>query len=206
MQFIIILHGLLIGMLISVPTGPVGFLCVRRALVHNWRAAFVTALGSIAADLIFGAIAIFSLTSVYSFFMREQYSIKLVGGLLLLYVGIKTFFNIAPEFVPGLKKFEHVGNFASTFLLTMTNPVQIITLPVVFTAVGTHIRPGHYGDAGLFMVGVGLGAVVCWAVIIGISTLLKKYVEEHHFKLINRISGTLIVGTGLYILLSMALR
>lgn len=205
MQLIVALHGLLIGMLISVPTGPVGFLCVRRALLRDWRAAFTTAFGSIVADLIFGSIAIFSLTSVYGFFMREQHGIKLFGGLLLLYVGIKTFSSTPPETIPGIKKYEHIGNFASTFFLTMTNPVQIITLPVVFTAIGTHIRPEHYGDAAIFMLGLGVGAVVCWSLLIGIASLFKRYVKEHHFKFINRISGVLVVATGLYILVQMAL-
>ena len=124
MYILIMLHGLLIGMLISIPTGPVGFLCVRRALLHKYRAAFTSALGSICADMIFGCVAIFGLTSVYGFFMREQHSIRFIGGLMLLYVGIKTFFEIEPDRILGIKKYEHVGNFASTFLLTVTNPVQ----------------------------------------------------------------------------------
>jgi threonine/homoserine/homoserine lactone efflux protein len=206
MQFVIALHGLLIGMLISIPTGPVGFLCVRRALMHDYRASFSSAFGSIAADLIFGAVAIFSLTSIYDFFTHEQNFIRLIGGLLLLYVGIKTFFDIAPEIIPGIKKYEHVGNFASTFFLTMTNPVQIITLPVVFTAVGTGIRASNYGDALFFMIGLGLGACICWMLLIGLASVFRKRVREHHFQLINQVSGTLIVGTGLYILLNLILK
>jgi threonine/homoserine/homoserine lactone efflux protein len=57
--WLIILHGFLIGMLISVPTGPVGFLCLRRALLHTKRASFSSAFGSIGADLIFG-LSVFS--------------------------------------------------------------------------------------------------------------------------------------------------
>ncbi len=203
MQFIIILHGLLIGMLISVPTGPVGFLCVRRALVHHYRASFSSAFGSITADLIFGAIGIFSLTSVYDFFTKESTSIRFIGSLILLYVGIKTFFAIAPELIPGIKKYEHIGNFASTFFLTMTNPVQIITLPVVFAAVGTGVRSGNYGDALFFLLGLAIGSVCSWVILIGIATVFKKKIKEHHFRLINRISGTLITGTGIYIMLSL---
>ncbi len=205
MQSTIVLHGFLIGMLISIPNGPVGFLCIRRALLHNYRASISSALGSITADLIFGSIAIFSLTSIYAFFFREQTSIRFIGGLLLLYVGIKTFFDSVPDKIPGLEKFDNVGNFASTFLLTMTNPVQIITLPVVFTAIGTGIRPGNYNDALFFMLGLAVGAVAIWVLFIAVAAVLKRYIREHHFKLINRISGMLVVGTGLYILLSLIL-
>ncbi len=206
MQFVTILHGLLVGMLISVPTGPVGFLCVRRALVHHYRASFSSAFGSIAADLIFGAVGIFSLTSVYDFFTKESTPIRFVGSLILLYVGIKTFFAIAPELIPGIKKYEHIGNFASTFLLTMTNPVQIITLPVIFAAVGTGVRSGNYGDAFFFLIGLGIGAICSWTILIGLAASFKKRIKEHHFRMINRISGTLITATGLYIMLSLIIK
>jgi threonine/homoserine/homoserine lactone efflux protein len=206
MQFIILLHGLLIGMLISIPTGPVGFICIRRALLQNYRASFSSAFGSIAADLIFGCIAIFSLTSVYDFFLQQQTPIRFVGGLLLLYVGIKTFFTLTAASTEMPKRFEHAGNFTSTFLLTITNPVQIITLPVVFAAIGTGIRPEHYGDALFFLLGLGIGATLLWVILIGLSVSFKKRVREHHFKWINRIAGVLIVATGLYILLSLILK
>lgn len=206
MSLIIVLKGICIGLLISVPTGPVGFLCLRRALLHHYRASLSSAFGSISVDMLFGAIAIFGLTAISSFFIQQQLPIRFLGGLLLLYVGIKTFFTSAPDASLGLHKYEHVGNFASTFFLTMTNPVQIITLPVVFTAIGTGVVVGQYGDAGLFLLGLLVGACLCWLLLIGLATLFKKYIQEHHFKIINYVSGTLITGTGLYILLTLILK
>ena len=206
MEFITIAHGFLIGMLISIPTGPVGFLCIRQALLFPWRKSFSLALGSISADLIFGFIGIFSLTSISSFYLQEQIPIRFVGGLILLYVGIKTFFNMKVNIIPGLQNSENVEKFTSTFLLTMTNPIQIITLPIVFASVGTHIRPGNYGDASLFMIGLAVGAVAMWAILIAIATALKSKMEHHHYKYISYISGGLISTTGLYVLLSLIFR
>jgi threonine/homoserine/homoserine lactone efflux protein len=206
MPLLIVLKGVCIGFLISVPTGPVGFLCMRRALMHHYRASFSSALGSIGGDVLFGAIAIFGLTSIHSFFIKEQLPITFFGGLLLLYVGIKTFFATAPDTFPGLQKYEHVGNFASTFLLTMTNPIQIMTLPIVFTAIGTGVPTGAYGWAGVFLFGLLVGACLCWIFLIGIATLFKKYIKEHHFKIINYISGGLITGVGIFVLLKLIIK
>ncbi len=144
------LKGILIGLLISVPTGAVGFLCIKRALTHHWKASMASALGS-----------------------------------------------------PGLEKYEHLGNFASTFSLTMTNPIQIITLPVVFAAIGTDVTPNSYSQALLFLLGLGIGACFCWIILISGASYLKRYIKEHHFSLINRISGTVIIGTGIYVLVSL---
>ncbi|HRH31573.1 MAG TPA: LysE family transporter, partial [Candidatus Paceibacterota bacterium] len=158
-----------------------------------------------AADLIFGFIGIFSLTSISDFYVREQTPIRTIGALILLYVGIKTFFNFKSPSIPGFKENQHVGNFTSTFILTMTNPIQVITLPLVFAAVGTGIRPDNYGDMFFFMLGLAIGAAFLWVLLIGISTILKKKIKEMHLKYINYIAGSLITATGIYILLKLML-
>lgn len=206
MHLWIILHGVLIGLIISFPNGPVGFLCVRRALLHHYRASFSSALGSISADMIFGIIAIFGLTAVSHFFIRELNVIRFFGGIILIYIGIKTYFDILPEVNLGLQKYEHVGNFASTFFLVMTNPIQIITLPIVFASIGTGIRPENYSDALFFLLGLFVGACICWVLLILFANFLKKYIKDHHFDIINKISGTAITGVGLYVLLGLILR
>ena len=200
-----LLKGIIIGLLIAVPAGPVGFLCASVVLTHHWRASVASVLGCISADLIFGFITIFGLTSVSYFFTHEQNAIKFLGGLLLIYVGIKTFFDIPPALIPGLEKYEHLGNFTSTFSLTMTNPIQIIILPVVFTAIGTDVRPGYYGEATLFLLGLAVGSCLCWILLMSIISFFKKYLKEHHFQLINRISGGLITGVGFFIFMSLIL-
>jgi threonine/homoserine/homoserine lactone efflux protein len=121
-------------------------------------------------------------------------------------VGIKTYFNITSTAISGLQKYEHVGNFASTFLLTMTNPVQIITLPLVFVAIGTGVRAENYGDALFFLAGLAVGAILLWTLFISIAASLKKRILEHHLHYINKFSGILITGTGIYIFLSLILR
>jgi len=195
-----LIKGFLIGLLIAVPTGPVGFLCVKRALTRKWKDSIASALGSVSADMIFGLIAIFGLTAVSHFFMREQNTIRFFGGLLLLYVGIRTFFEIPPAVIPGLEKYEQLGNFASTFSLTMTNPIQIITLPIVFAAIGTGVRADEYGQALLFLFGLAVGSCLCWIILVGAASYLKRYVKERQFGLISRLAGVAIIGTGIYVL------
>ncbi len=195
-----IFKGFLIGFLIAVPTGPVGFLCLKRALTRPWRESVISAWGSVSADLIFGSVAIFGITTVSHFFIAEQNTIKFFGGLLLLYVGIRTYFNIPPTIIPGMESHEEIGNFASTFSLTMTNPVQIITLPFVFASIGTSVEPGNYGKAFLFMVGVAAGSSLLWFILIAVAGSFKKRIKSEHFLLINRIAGTLITATGIYVL------
>jgi len=199
MHLLPFLKGILIGLIIAIPTGPVGFLVAKRAIVKHYKASISSALGSISADLIFGAIAIFGITAIANFYLNGENTIRLFGGLLLLYVGIKTYYDFPPAIIPGLEKYEHLGNFSSVFALTMTNPIQIITLPVVFTVIGTDVASQNYDGALIFLLGLLVGSIICWALLLSFITAMKKYVKENHFSLINKISGSLVFLTGLYI-------
>ncbi|HXP96053.1 MAG TPA: LysE family translocator, partial [Telmatospirillum sp.] len=44
------LRGLAVGFALAAPVGPVGILCVRRALADGRHAAFVAGLGAAFAD------------------------------------------------------------------------------------------------------------------------------------------------------------
>ena len=45
-------RGLIIGLAIAAPVGPIGLLCIRRTLSHGRAAGFVSGLGAAAADAV----------------------------------------------------------------------------------------------------------------------------------------------------------
>src|SRR4026207_2057232 len=53
----LLLKGVLVGILIAVPAGPVGVLCIRRTIFHGRLAGFLSGLGAATADAVFGVIA-----------------------------------------------------------------------------------------------------------------------------------------------------
>ena len=57
MLLIYLLKGILVGIVIAVPAGPVGVLCIRRTIFHGRLAGFISGLGAASADAMFGIIA-----------------------------------------------------------------------------------------------------------------------------------------------------
>src|SRR5207245_10720947 len=57
-----LLKGMLVGVVIALPAGPVGVLCIRRTIFHGRIAGFISELGPASADAMFGLIAAFGLT------------------------------------------------------------------------------------------------------------------------------------------------
>src|SRR6202007_585546 len=81
------LTGILVGVVIAVPVGPVGVLCVRRTIFQGKLAGFVSGLGAATADAIFGVIWALGLTFVSDWLIGYQQWLRIAGGCYLLYVG-----------------------------------------------------------------------------------------------------------------------
>lgn len=79
-------RGIVLGLTIAAPVGPIGLLCIRRTLAHGWRAGFASGLGAATADTLYGMLAAFGLTAL----VQLQRPAAVIGGFLLLYMGWQT--------------------------------------------------------------------------------------------------------------------
>ncbi|HEX6293181.1 MAG TPA: LysE family transporter, partial [Herpetosiphonaceae bacterium] len=93
MDMEVLLRGCLLGFSIAAPVGPIGVLCIRRALTDGRRSAFVSGLGAATADAVYGCIAGFGLTFISSLLLSHYLWLRLIGGLYLCYLGLKTFLS-----------------------------------------------------------------------------------------------------------------
>jgi hypothetical protein len=93
----IFLRGLLIGFSIAAPVGPIGVLCIRRTLTEGRLAGFLSGMGAASADMLYGAIAAFGLTVVQDLLLGQAVWLRLVGGIFLLYLGVRTFLSKPAE-------------------------------------------------------------------------------------------------------------
>lgn len=66
-MIILFLKGLMIGLAIAAPVGPIGLLCIHRSLSDGFKLGLMTGLGAAIADGVYGAVAAFSLSAVSSF-------------------------------------------------------------------------------------------------------------------------------------------
>src|SRR5512147_2656599 len=85
------LKGLILGFSIAAPVGPIGVLCIRRTLAEGHLTGFLSGLGAATADMLYGSIAAFGLTALTDLLVDQQLWLRLIGGLFLIYLGIRTF-------------------------------------------------------------------------------------------------------------------
>jgi threonine/homoserine/homoserine lactone efflux protein len=201
----LLLRGLIIGFSIAAPVGPIGVLCIRRTLAAGRAAGLVSGLGAATADAIYGCIAGFGLTFVSGLLIDQQSWLKLIGGAFLCYLGIRTLLSQPAERAAAAGGMGLAAAYASTLLLTLTNPATIISFVAVFAGLGLASAGGSYAAAAALVLGVFCGSALWWLVLSGSVGLLRARFNSHALRWVNRISGGVIVGFGLLALLSLAL-
>jgi len=207
------LRGLVIGFSIAAPVGPIGVLCIRRTLADGRLAGLLSGLGAATADALYGAVAAFGLGVVSRVLVDQQQPLRLVGGLFLCYLGLRIWRAPVrhaslpePESVPGRRHGRGggaVGAYFSALLLTLTNPVTILSFAAIFAGLGlAGAGPGLLPGAVL-VAGVFTGSAAWWLVLSGLVGLVRGRVGPRLLGGINRLSGLIILGFGLLALLSL---
>jgi len=197
-----LLRGFIIGLSIAAPVGPIGVLCIRRTLADGRAAGLVSGLGAASADAIYGCIAGFGLTLVSNFLVGQQFWLRLLGGTFLCYLGIKTFLSKPADQATTAKGNGLAGMYASTFFLTLTNPMTIISFAAIFAGLGLASASGNYANAALLVSGVFLGSASWWLILSGLVNILRTRFQARGLQWVNRISGLIITGFGLLALVS----
>ena len=198
-------RGLLIGLSIAATVGPMSVLCIQRTLNKGQLYGLVSGLGIATADGVYGSIAAFGLTLITNFLIHEQIWIRLIGGLFLMYLGVKTILSRPPERAAALnmKTNSYLGAYTSTFLLTLTNPLTILSFAAIFAGIGVGSASKSFFSATAVVLGVFSGSTLWWIILTSAISLLRKKINSQLLLWINRISGAIITLFGIVALLSL---
>lgn len=181
-------RGVAIGFSIAAPVGPIGVLCIRRTLADGRLAGLVTGLGAATADACYGGVAGFGLTAVSGLLLRQQVWVRLLGGLILCYLGLKAIAAAGGRGLPGA--------YASALALTLTNPLTILSFAAIFAGLGAGTAGGYRGAAALVL-GVLSGSTLWWLLLSGGIGLMRGKATPRLLRWVGRLSGGILLGFGL---------
>ena len=196
------LKGLVIGFSIAAPVGPIGVLCIRRTLAQGRASGIISGLGAATADAIYGCIAGLGLTFISSLLISQQLWLRLIGGIFLCYLGVKTFITLPAEHAAKAKGSSLISSYASTCFLTLTNPMTVLSFAAVFAGLGLANTAGNYASAMILVLGVFIGSALWWLMLSGGISLFRAKLTPQRLQWINRISGIMIMMFGFMALLS----
>jgi threonine/homoserine/homoserine lactone efflux protein len=202
-----LLKGVLVGIIIALPAGPVGVLCIRRTIFHGSLAGLVSGLGAASADAVFGIIAGFGLTVVSDVLLGYQDWLRLIGAVFLLYIGVSAF--AADPVAQTRTQRDPEGlfaDYASAFALTLTNPLTILAFVAIFAGIGFAGSEATLTRAAILVLGVWLGSLLWWFGLAFAAGLVRGSFGRQHLVWINRGSGGILVICGVGLLASFLLQ
>lgn len=190
-----IFNGILIGLLATIPLGPIGVLCIQRTLSKSRWSGFISGLGAATSDSIYAVIASFSLSYVMTFVEKQMLYLQIFGLILLLFLGFRIFYtNPAVELRRQRhKSSSYLQDFASTFFLTISNPLYIFLFIGLFATFMIADTQKNILSQLLIISGVFIGASAWWFILTSVVNLFRSKINLRRLWWINKIAGGTII-------------
>jgi threonine/homoserine/homoserine lactone efflux protein len=188
--------GVVAGLAIAVPVGPVNVLCASRTLSKGRLSGLISGFGAATADMLYGAIAGFSITFLIAFLEREEFWIRVIGGLLLVAIGVRYFCKPAQAVNLRSENGAAHSDFASTLLLTLTNPTTVLSFLAVLAGLG---MGGHRAWWLTFLLvgGIFCGSMLWWVILVLMVNRFRDRFDQRAMRRLNRVAGLAIGGFGI---------
>ena len=194
MELVLFGKASVVGFLIAAPVGPIGLLCIQRTLSRGASIGVASGLGAATADAIYGAIGAAGLTVVIQLFTALSQPLAILGALFLAWVGFRLLQTPATNGPAAAANAGGMGAaFGSTLLLTLANPMTILSFIAVFAALGGSQDLASVAMATM-VAGVFFGSALWWLILTGSITLVRHRLKESTLTLISRGAGALLIG------------
>lgn len=198
MGLMLLIKGIIVGLLASIPLGPIGVLCVQRTINKGRISGFFSGMGAAVADTVFAMVAGFSLTFIMDFVDEWKLEFQIGGGILIFLLGLKIFATnpISQMRKNRRQKSRLFEDFFSVFLLTVSNPLAIFFFVALFTFVNVVTEGENYFHAGAILGGVLFGASLWWFTLTSFVNRFRKRFRIKQLWWINKIAGALVMMIG----------
>jgi threonine/homoserine/homoserine lactone efflux protein len=189
------IQGLLLGLSIAAPVGPIGVLCIRRSLQKGFKSGLASGLGAASADAVYGTIAAAGLTLAADFLAKQATWLGLLGGIFLVYLGVQTL-RAAPLEAENeaVENKSLVSDFLSTFLLTLSNPITIFSFLTLFGGISVTSEVGFWLGATVLVMGVFIGSALWWLLLSWAVSASRKQFGPKEMRIINYSAAVVILG------------
>lgn len=186
--------GIITGLLLSLPFGPVGLYCMEKTLTEGKKDGFSTALGMVTSDVIYGLIAFFFVNQAEDFILKYEMFFKGLVGVCLIFLGAKKLKTPVVIKKPSKINEYNIQNYFSGFFLSVINVTGIVSIIFIYTLLSVVADADHY----LFLAaGIGTAGVTSWFINVQVLTYFKRFITDELLIKISKISSFIILTFGI---------
>ena len=196
-MFTTVLTGILVGLCVSVPVGPLGVLCIQRTVTRGRWHGIATGLGATTSDLVYALLVGCSMGFIIDFIEAHQLYIQLFGSIIIGLFG----FHIYTK--DPLKQLEHkqrrhskgdiFSDYITAFGLCFSNPMIIFLFIGLFARFNI-VNPENVMQSIVGMGSILIGAASWWLTLTMLVNLIStKLFKEKGLWLLNKITGAVLI-------------
>ncbi len=186
--------GIITGIILSLPFGPVGLYCMEKTLIEGKKDGFSTALGMITSDVVYGLIAFFFINQAEEFILRYEFFFKALVGLCLIILGIKKLRTPVVIKKPTKINEYNIQNYFSGFFLSIINVTGIITIIFIYTLLSVVGSANNY----IFLAaGIATAGIISWTINVQVLTYFKKFITDDLLIKLSKLSSFIILTFGI---------
>jgi threonine/homoserine/homoserine lactone efflux protein len=202
--FEILLKGIILGLTVSMPLGPIGIILINRTIKRGMLSGFFSGLGLATADTLLAALATIGFTVIISFINEERFIISIIAGMIIIGVGIKIFLSNPVKDIRNKEKANKSlwRDYYSIFALTITNPYTIFICVAFLSSVNIYgnVKPEL---APFFLIpGVLMGTIAWWFFLSYFVSRFKEKIRLRVIVRVNKLAGIVVIVIGAIVLLS----
>ena len=196
-------QGIIIGLTLAVPVGPLSLLCIRRSVADGRLHGILSGIGVATADSFYAAITVLGLTFISSLIIAWQVLFRFLTGIILILIGIRVFLSVPAGVSANTEHEPYLRDYLSMLALAIANPLTLIFFIAILPGFGVVFHEISVFSASAFVAGVFFGSTVWWVILCGSVGSVRFRISGKNLGLINRVSGVLIscFGAGMLLLL-----
>jgi threonine/homoserine/homoserine lactone efflux protein len=200
----IILKGIILGLTVSIPLGPIGIILINRTIKRGFLSGFFSGLGLASADTLLAVLAGLGFTVIISFINEERFALSIIAGIIIIGVGTKVLLsNPVKDFRSREKSNKSLWrDYYSVFVLSITNPYTILIFVAFFSGIHISGNVKPHMVPFLLIPGVLFGTLAWWVFLSYFISRFKKKIRLRSIVRINKAGGILIIIIGVLLLLS----
>lgn len=192
-----IIKGIVIGLMVSIPLGPVGIIVIQRTLNRGWLSGLFSGLGAAVADLIYAIFAATGFGLILQLVEKHVYSLQIITFCIIIVIG----FAISRKSIQKLRKERSkssnlFSDFISIFLLTFSNPLVVGVFLALFTGAAS-VEEASLKSIITILIGIFAGAILWWFVLTLSVSLFRHKFRFRNLFWINKVTGIIIFILGI---------
>lgn len=156
-----ILKGIITGLILSLPFGPVGIYCMELTVLEGRWKGYITALGMVTIDVVYSAVSLMFLSSVESYIKKYENYLTILIAIFLMIISLRKIINKIELKEINLDFKSMLQNYLTGMGFAIVNISSIFVISTLFTMMKV-LDDGGLSKALQVLIGVGAGGGSLW--------------------------------------------